>query len=68
METAGRMPGGSRGQLRAFKQHHIRPAQFGQMVQNGTSDYASADDCDSGGGFHDWAPAAVLKILWRGPR
>ena len=52
VEPARRVPGGAGGQLRPFDQHHIGPAQFGQVVKNRTADDATADDQNAGMGFH----------------
>ncbi len=38
------------GQLLAFQQHDVRPAQFRQVVGDGTADDAAADDDDAGMG------------------
>ena len=52
VKSAGGMPSGARCKLRALQQHHVRPSQFGEVIQNGASDDASADDCNAGSGFH----------------
>ena len=44
MHAAGGMPGRSRGKLRSFQKHDIGPAEFCQMVQDRTSNDATADD------------------------
>ena len=41
-----RVPGGSRRQLRSFDQDHIMPAGLGQVVEDGYTDDAAADDDD----------------------
>ena len=46
-ETGG-VPGGAGGELLAFKQDHVFPAELGQMVGDGAADDAAADDDDAG--------------------
>ncbi len=55
-----RVPCGARGQLFAFQQHDIGPAQLGQMVRDRTADHATADDNGTGFGrqlYHLRPPA-----------
>ncbi len=43
-DQAGGVPGRAAGQLLAFQQHDIRPAEFGQVIGEGTSHRATTDD------------------------
>ena len=45
-----RVPGGARGELLALQQHHVGPAELGQVVGDGAAGDAAADDDDAGGG------------------
>jgi len=42
--VTGRMPGGTRGELVAFKQHHVAPAEPREVVERAASDRAASDD------------------------
>ena len=46
-DQSGGMPCGARGQLFAFKQHHIFPSQFSQVIGHRTADNAPTDDDDT---------------------
>ena len=48
----GGVPGGARCQLLALDEHHIGPTDLGQVIGDGTSDDATADD--DGLGFFGW--------------
>src|SRR2546430_17517815 len=41
---AGRVPGGARRQLVALEQHHIRPAEPGEVVQRAAADRPATED------------------------
>ena len=43
-DEAGRMPGGARGQPLALEEHHIAPAELGQVIGDRAADDAPADD------------------------
>ena len=53
MEAAGRVPGRTGRQLRAFDQHDVGPAGAGQVVKHRTADDAAADDNCFCVGFHE---------------
>ena len=42
-QQPGRVPGGAGGELGLLDQHHVGPAQFGQMVEHAAADDAAAD-------------------------
>ena len=52
VHAAGGMPGRAGGQFGALQQHDIGPAEFRQMIENGTADDATTDDDDLGMAFH----------------
>ena len=43
VHASRRMPGGPGGELGAFDEHHVRPAELGEMVEDGTADHAAPD-------------------------
>jgi hypothetical protein len=43
-EESGRVPGGAGGELSAFQEHDIPPAELGQMIGDRAADHAAADD------------------------
>ena len=43
MKAARRVPGGSARQFRAFHQHHVRPAELGQVIKHRAADDAAPD-------------------------
>ena len=47
-DQARRMPCGARGQLFAFQQDNILPAQFGQVIGHGTAHHAATDNDHTG--------------------
>ena len=49
-DEPGRVPGGAGGELLALQQHHVCPAERGQVVGDGAAGDAAADDDDTGGG------------------
>ena len=46
MDAAGRVPGRSGGEHRAFDQRNVGPAELRQMVEDRGADHAAADDHD----------------------
>ena len=44
VDIGRRVPCGARGQFRPLQQNHIRPTQFGQVIQDRTADKPAADD------------------------
>ncbi len=52
VKAARRVPGGAGGQFRPLDQHHIGPAELGQVIQNRAADDAATDDHNAGMGFH----------------
>ena len=53
VEPARRVPGGAGGEDRAFDQHHVFPAVFRQVIEDGASDDAAPDDDDLCMRFHE---------------
>ena len=47
-DQARGMPCGARGELFAFKQHDVFPAQLGQVIGDGTADDTATDDDGAG--------------------
>ena len=43
-DQPGGVPGGAGGQLLALQQHHVAPAELGQMIGDRAADHAAADD------------------------
>ena len=43
VDAGRRMPGGARGQLVALQQHHVGPAELGQVVEDAAADQPAAD-------------------------
>ena len=39
----GCVPGGTGGELGALDEHHVRPAELGEMVEDGAADHAAPD-------------------------
>ena len=56
-----RMPCRPRRQFITLQQHNIRPAQLGQVVQDGAADNAASDDDGLGMGAHKGLP----EVGWR---
>ncbi len=52
VDVGRRVPGAARCQLIAFQQHHIRPAQLGQVIEDRAADDAASDDDGLGMGAH----------------
>ena len=61
VEAPRGVPGRARGQLRALQQHHVGPAELGEMVEHRASDDAAADHGDASGGSHG-VPALVVRV------
>ena len=59
VHAARRMPGGPRRQFGFFEQHHIAPADFGQMIEHARPDHAAADDHCPGCRAHSVVPLRV---------
>ncbi len=55
-QQARRMPGRSRGQLRALQQHRVAPTFQGQMVERADADHTATDHYDAGMSFHLMSP------------
>ena len=55
-QQAGGVPGGAGCQFLALKQHHIRPAFFGQVVERRYPHHATADDYRPRIGLHALTP------------
>jgi hypothetical protein len=47
-DQAGRMPGRAAGQLLAFEQHDVGPAELGQVIGHRAAGDAAADDDHAG--------------------
>ena len=47
-DQAGRMPGGAAGELLAFEQQYVGPAELGQVIGDRAAGDAAADDDDAG--------------------
>ena len=54
MKATRCVPRRARGKFSAFYQHHIGPAEFGEVKKNAASNNAAADNGYSSGGFHQW--------------
>ena len=52
VKAACRVPCGAGGEFRAFDQHDVGPAEFGQVIQHGTADDTAANHDHAGMGFH----------------
>ncbi len=52
VETARRVPRRSARQFRPLDEHHVRPTELGQVVENGAADDATPDDDDARGALH----------------
>ena len=63
VHATGGMPGGARGQFRPFDQHHIGPAELGEMVQHRTPDDTAADDDDPRMTFHENIPLGASDSI-----
>ena len=65
VKPARRVPCAAACQFRAFDQHHVGPAQLGQVIQHRTADNAAADHGYSGSGLHEsiprWYSARVCR-------
>ncbi len=61
VHAAGGMPGRAGGQFRAFDEHNIGPAEFGEVIQDGTADDAAPDDDDPCMALHEKLRLGGLK-------
>jgi hypothetical protein len=55
-----RMPGRTGGEFVTLEQHHVGPAELGEMIKNGTTDETAADDDGLSVGAHGFA---ALKLI-----
>ena len=62
VKTACRMPGGSGSELGSLQQDHIRPAEFGEVVQNRTTHDAAADHTHLCVRFHLDSPCDLFCL------
>ncbi|MNV40417.1 hypothetical protein D3C71_1320230 [compost metagenome] len=56
VHAASRMPGGTGSKLGPLDQNHVRPAEFRQMVEDGTADDTAADHHNPGMALHSNSP------------
>ena len=56
-DQAGGVPGGAARQRALLEQHHVGPAELGQVVRRGAADHAAADDDD----LRAWRGGAVHR-------
>jgi len=60
MEATGGVPCGSGGEFRSLDQHHVLPAELGEVVQHAAADDAAANDGHLHMGFHLSVPSFIL--------
>ena len=64
VEAAGRVPGRARGQLGTLDQHHVLPAELGQVIEHAAPDHAAADHGHTDMRFHGFRfPSALGRRL-----
>ena len=63
MHAAGRMPRRTGGQFAFFDQHHVAPADLGEVIQNARPHDATTDDNGSHRRFHDNASTMITAPL-----
>ena len=62
-QQPGGMPGRPRGQFLPLDQHHVGPAEFGQMIKRADADHAAADHHRPCRTFHAGLPAwSILAV------
>ena len=67
-QQPGGVPGGARCQLLAFEQHHVLPAELGEMVGDRAASHAAADDDGAGLRGNRSGHGAGLEERGRGGR
>ena len=63
VEAARRVPGRARGQLGALDEHHVAPAEAGEVIEHAAPDHPAADHRDPDVGFHDCDPGRQVQHI-----